>query len=84
MESITQQIVEIILKARQNGEHRIQLPNGSIVECPGSLSMTDGEIRRARRQFFNYVRQQNSFIGGKNMGDDVGGMFVKFLKTSLN
>ena len=84
MEGVTQQIVEIILRARQDGQHKIRLPNGQIVECPGSLTVTDGEIRRARRQFFNYVRQQNSFIGGKNMGDDVAGMFIKFLKTALN
>ena len=84
MEGVTQQIVEIILRARQDGQHKIKLPNGQIVECPGSLTVTDGEIRRARRQYFNYVRQQNSFIGGKNMGDDVAGMFIKFLKTALN
>ena len=81
---MTLEIVNRILKARQNGQLKITLPDGQIVECPGSLTQTDGEIRRARRQFFDYVRGQNRNFGAKNMEEDIGGMFVKFLKTALN
>lgn len=84
MEGMTLEIVNRILKARQNGQLKITLPDGQIVECPGSLTQTDGEIRRARRQFFDYVRGQNRNFGAKNMEEDIGGMFVKFLKTALN
>jgi len=80
LEAMTQDIIQKIISARSHGSNKITLLTGYIIECPGTMQVTDGELRRARRQYFNYIKQQHTF-GHKQ--SDHQQLFIKYLASTL-
>jgi len=84
MEKITQNIVDVILKARKDNQSRVELPNKVIIDTPSSFRKTDNDIRRSRREFSKYIKAQFGNANKQRSNDEITALFVQYLDSSIS
>jgi len=81
MEKITQEVLDLILKARKNDEIEVKLSEDVIISTPSKVEKTDNDLRRYRREFTKYIKAQIDDLSRERSSDDYRRLFVSYLGT---
>ena len=83
MEKITQNILDLILKARKFNQPKVELPTGAVLNTPTAFEKTDNDLRRSRREFSKYIKAQIGDANKSRSGEEITAMFVGYLGMSI-